>query len=170
MELLPAPLMPRSPKHSPFGIARDVLFTATFAPRLEGYTFDRWSIWNIHWARRGQWKGFRSDSLSERPHLGVKYLPHMLPSPGEVCSVSRWVAMTASTGYYVSRCAPFLSTGYGRKEFKAISPPFKRQNPVSLTIVGAPRGLKQSRAGGATCAKYRRARHCTFTTLPSAPP
>lgn len=39
--LLPAPLIPSKPKHSPRGMPRDVFFTATLAPLLTGYTFRR---------------------------------------------------------------------------------------------------------------------------------
>lgn len=45
MELFPAPFMPSRPKHSPRGTPSDVLFTATCAPKLDGYTFDTASIW-----------------------------------------------------------------------------------------------------------------------------
>lgn len=36
--------MPSNPKHSPRGIPRDVLFTATLAPLLRGYTLRRLAI------------------------------------------------------------------------------------------------------------------------------
>lgn len=45
VELLPAPLIPSNPKHSPRGMPKEVFFTATFAtPPLDGYTFRRPSI------------------------------------------------------------------------------------------------------------------------------
>lgn len=51
VELFPAPLMPKRPKHSPFGMPSDVLFTATFVPDLTGYIFRRPSIYRYVNAR-----------------------------------------------------------------------------------------------------------------------
>lgn len=41
----PAPLIPSNPKHCPFGIPSEVLFTATFAPECVGYTLVTPSIY-----------------------------------------------------------------------------------------------------------------------------
>ena len=48
VELFPAPLMPSRPKHSPRGMPREVLFTATFAPLLAGYTLRSSETYNTY--------------------------------------------------------------------------------------------------------------------------